>query len=33
MSICYYVLDYLRDYKGVSDTFLTSLVVGKHAIY
>jgi len=33
MSVCYYVLDYLRDFEGVNDTFLTSLVVIKHAVY
>ena len=27
MSICYYVPDYLQDYEGRNDTFLTSMVV------
>jgi len=27
MSVCYYVLDSLRDYEGGNDTYLTSLVV------
>jgi len=27
MSVCYYFLNLLQDYKGVNDAFLTSLVV------
>jgi len=33
MSVCYYFLNLLRDYKGENDTFLTSLVVCRHAVY
>jgi len=33
MSVCYYFLNLLRDYKGVNDAFLTLLVVCRHTVY
>jgi len=33
MSVCYYHLNLLRDYKSENDAFSTSLVVGTHAVY
>jgi len=33
MSVCYYVLNWLQNYESGNDTFSTSLVVCKHAIY
>jgi len=32
MFICYYFFNLLRDYKGKNDTFLTLLVICKHAV-
>jgi len=33
MSVCYYFLNLLRDYKGENDAFMTTLVVSPHAVY
>jgi len=33
MSVCYYVINLLRDYEGGNDTFSMPLVVCKYAIY
>jgi len=33
MSVCYYFLNLLRNYKGENNAFLMSLVVYRYAFY